>query len=179
MWKKKQTTPVVMALLALLVWFACNRNGENNVKRSTSEPTTKAVPLGGIERFDAILNKSLVFPDPDEQGRYDEIPRSREGVRRAYGYSLRMQPGMVLNRHFQLITVTIAPLRIGMHDAGTGLTGTAGPNGGFFTATATTGDGVYEVVVSIGASLPNTVSVRELDPLELAAKVAAAYDSRP
>jgi len=125
------------------------------------------------------VNKSLAFPDPDEGGRYDEVPPSREGVKRAYAYSLRMQPGMVLNRHFHLITVTILPLQIAKYDAGTGLTGTAGPNGGFVSATATTRDGAYEVAVSVGASLPNAVSVRELHPLELAAKVAAAYDARP
>jgi len=87
-----------------------------------------------------------------------------------------MQPGMVANRHFQIVAVTISPFLPRPNDAGVRANGFAGPNGGVIEARATTRDGAFEVVVSIGALLPNVVSIPELDLDLLASKLAAAYN---
>lgn len=127
--------------------------------------------------FDRIVVAETVFPDPRVRASYDAQPPRVENGLRGYAFQLRTQPGMEEGRHFQIVGVTWAARVEPAGEAATGeVTGTGGPGGGFVEAAATTADRLYDVRVSLGTLLPNSVQVESIDVRATAQALARRYD---
>jgi hypothetical protein len=140
-----------------------------------STPAAGASAKNDLAFLDAIVTPELVFPDPATRQLYDAIPpeTSQEGWR-SYGFLLKPQPGMTPERHFHIVSVTWAP-------AGTlpqGLRGIGGPNGGFVDWAASTADGLYDIRVSEGTLLPDTVVLPEFELEETTERLLQGYSRR-
>jgi hypothetical protein len=132
-----------------------------------------------IGRFDALVTPVTIFPNPAQRALYEMHAPISDGASRSYVFELKALPGMVPNRHFQLITITWA--RAGRFVAGNGAAGIAsvgGPGGAIVDAVAQTADKAYDVQVSEAMLLPETVQVPQFDPTATAAMLAQSYDRR-
>jgi len=130
-------------------------------------------------RLDALVTAEVVFPDPAQRKLFAVQPPGTEGHTRGYGFELLPQPGMVKERHFMLVSVTFAHASLGRDTASDPvLSSTAGPNGSFLEALARTGDGAYDVRVSLAMLLPEGVRLAAFHPRETLARVLRLYDTK-
>lgn len=131
----------------------------------------------GLEVFDVIVTPDVVFPDAAERPLYEREPPSTENERRVFAFSLKPQPGMATDRHFQFVTIAITRVKAGVAEAAPALSGTGGPSGGFVEAKVWTRDGRYRVEATVGSLLPITVQPPAIDPERIAKSVDARYDA--
>jgi hypothetical protein len=146
----------------------CRLHPTHSGNRDRSAPKAEAPPTPAVEApptkdltfFDDIVTPEAVFPDPVARALYEvQPPITSEKGWRSYAFVLPQQQGMNPNRHFHIISVICAP-------AGTfhqGLGGTGGPGGGFVDWGAHTPDGKYDLRITIGMLLPDTVVLPEFD----------------
>lgn len=94
-----------------------------------------------------------------------------------YLFELKPRPGTTDGRNFQLISVSWARAGTFVKAPGSAaaLGGSAGPNGGFVDASARTPDGAYDVRVSQGMLLPDTVDVLQFDIESVTAEQVQRY----
>ena len=169
-----------LLLVAALV-AACAGPAPSGLAASARAPAPAAVPAdGGFGRLDSLVTAETVFPDSTQRALYRVLPPVTEGGRRSCAFQLLAQPGMNPMRHFQLVTVTWA--RGGQFVAAPGacaaLSGSAGPGGSFVDACAQTVDRAWDVRVSLGTLLPNSVNVPDFDVAGAAAALVRLYKAR-
>ena len=150
-----------MQLVALIAGLAACRSGDSGVE--------------GLQLFDKVVRAGVVFPDAAQRALYKELPVQTIRGARVYGFALQPQPGMQHDRHFHIVSVAVS--RVGDRaDAGPeGLS--LGPNGGFWEKAIRTADGRYEIRMSEGMLLPDSVKVPEFD-LGRAAQAISSQFSR-
>jgi hypothetical protein len=170
----------VLALLA--VFAACTPVGQT---RSPEGGAIKPAPQVGAEPnrsppaaeswqvFDRVVTAESLFPDPAQRALYRVLPVESVHGRRVYGFTLVPQAGMQENRHFHIIAVAVLPRGA---DAGSA-SAFAGPNGGFSEYVQQTTDGRYELRVSEGMLLPDTVELPPFDAPKAAQGLSNRYDS--
>ena len=131
-------------------------------------------------RFDRLVTPESVFPDPALRGLYRMLPPMTENGQRSYVLQLRAQPGMNEARHFQLITITWARGGRWVQAPGSAaaLSGTGGPGGGFVSAYAQTEDRAYDVRVTLGSLLADSVKLPDFDVAATAAEMVRLYKSK-
>jgi hypothetical protein len=163
---------VIVGMLACITFLsiaACDKTD------SSVQTETPPAPPPSVEAakdiFDSIVTPEAVFPDPAVRALFELTPpETSEKGWRGYSFTLIQQPDMN-NRHFCIISVVWAP-------AGTfhqGFRGTGGPGGGFVDFSTQTSDGKYDLRVSLGDLLPNTVNVPEFDLDSIAERLLLHY----
>lgn len=129
-----------------------------------------------VKRLDALMTPVTIFPDSAQRALYEMHAPVSENGRRSYVFELKAQPGMVADRHFQLITITWA--RAGTFVGSDGkprLVSTGGPGGAIVDALAQTADKAYDLQVSEAMLLPETVQVPQFDLDRAAATLVQSY----
>ena len=123
--------------------------------------------------FDRVVTAESVFPKRAQRGLYRMLPPVTENGQRTYASQLLGQPGMDEARHFNLVTITWARggQLVKSPDSATALSGVGGPGGGFVDAFARTDDGAYDVRVTQGSLLSDSVNVQAFDVARAAAEM--------
>ena len=121
-----------------------------------------------------------MFPNRAQRGLYRMLPPVTENGQRTYVFQLVGQPGMDEARHFNLVTITWARggQFVKSRDSATALSGVGGPGGGFVDAFAQTDDGAYDVRVTQGSLLPDSVNVPAFDVAGAAAEMVRLYKAQ-
>ena len=139
-------------------------------------PSVAALALGDIDQLDALTAPAMVFPDAAQRALYEMHVPTTENGRRSYTFELRKQPGMVVNRHFHLITITWAPGdTFGARDGEPRIKSTFGPGGGLIDVVAQTADRRFDVQVSEAMLLPDSVQLAPFDSAGVAASLVRSY----
>jgi len=121
--------------------------------------------------FDSITTLNAVFPDPGAQAFFETSqPETTENGGRAYSFSLIRQPGMD-GSDYCIITVVWAPVGTFLQ----GLGGMGGAGGGGVDFVTRTPDGVYDLRVSLGMSLPVTAVGPQIDLKGTAERLLLRY----
>jgi hypothetical protein len=131
-----------------------------------------------LQSLDSLVALDLLFPQSNQRELFDAHLPTTEGDARTYEFELKPQPGMVQPRHFFLVLIsfTHAPSSKASANAPS-LSSTAGPNGSFVEASATTADNVYQVRVSQAMLLPDSVQILSFDPMGVLTNVLHRYET--
>lgn len=172
----QRVAPVPLLCVALLGAGGSPASGVP-AAAGASAPTATA---GGFRRFDSLVTAETVFPDNVQRQLYRVLPPVTDHGRRSYAFQLLAQPGMDPVRHFQLVTVTWA--RGGQltkaPDTCASPGGAGGPGGGFADACAQTADRAWDVRVTLGSLLPDSVRAPDFDVSAAAANMVRLYQAR-
>lgn len=128
--------------------------------------------------FDRLVTLESVFPDRLQRGLYRMLPPVTENGQRAYTFQLVPQAGMNEARHFNLVTITWARGGEFVKSQGPAAavpSGIGGPGGGFIDAVAQTADRAYDVRVTQGMLLPDSVDLPAFDVEKVAADMIRLY----
>jgi hypothetical protein len=143
--------------------------------QSPNAPSPSAEADFGL--FDGLVSPESVFPDRNQRGLYRMLPPVTENGQRTYTFQLSGQPGMDEARHFNLVTITWARRGQLVKSPGSSVapSGVGGPSGGFVDAFAQTDDGAYDVRVTQGSLLPDTVNLPAFDVAKTASEMVRLY----
>jgi len=185
-WEAGGFTNVFLAAVILLPYSVgltgCgNRSDQASSAKSGASSSSVSPPSISAEADFALLDRLVtaesVFPDRAQRGLYRMLPPVTENGQRSYTFQLNAQSGMDETRHFNLVTITWA--RGGELLQSSGLvaapSGTGGPGGGFVDAFARTDDHAYDVRVSQGSLLPDSVDLPAFDVTRAAANMVRLY----
>jgi hypothetical protein len=123
--------------------------------------------------FDTVVTVEALFPDPAQRALYRAVPPETREEQRVYSFELRPQPGMEPERHFHLVSVAIGAAAKGRLDPSPA--SLEGPNGTFNELAVRTSDGRYDVSVSEGNLMPDSVALPVFDLTRAAKAIAARY----
>jgi hypothetical protein len=133
-----------------------------------------ADPTGDVAvLFDQVVRAERVFPEAAQRALYEEISVQVVQGDRVYGFMLKPQPGMQENRHFHIITVAVA--RVDERAAPPSARQTFGPNGGLWDVIVRTADGRYDIRLSEGMLLPDSVHLPRFDLARTAQALSSRY----
>jgi hypothetical protein len=152
-------------------------------------PTKAGAPLAiapapwseaDLALFDRLVTAESVFPDRTQRSLYRMLPPVTENGQRSYIFQLNSQPTMDEARHFNLVTITWVRHGQLVKSPGVAATpsGVGGPGGGFVDAFAQTDDRAYDVRVSQGMLLPDSVNVPAFDVEKAAADMVRLYEAQ-
>lgn len=168
-------------LVVLATCGACTRNTDGTDKPTQGKPPKPAPAPAKVDPsaelaqlFDKVVRPEVVFPDAAQRALYEEIPVQMVHGSRVYGFALKPQPDMQKDRHFHMITVAAARRGKQTDPAAEGQT--FGPNGGFWDKVVRTADGRYELRLSEGMLLPDSVHPPEFDLERAAQALSSRYD---
>ena len=168
-------------LVVLAACGACTRNTDGTGKPAQGEPPKPAPAPDSVDPsaelaqlFDKVVRPEVVFPDAAQRALYEESPVEMVHGSRVYGFALKPQPDMQKDRHFHMITVAAARHDQQADPAAQGQT--FGPNGGFWDEIVRTADGRYELRLSEGMLLPDSVHLPEFDLERTARALSSRYD---
>ena len=140
---------------------------------STAKATSGAAPLTPLAAaFDALVTAEALFPDPALRALYRVVAAETREEQRVYGFELEPQPGMEPTRHFHLVSIAISAAKGPLDSSPTTL---AGPDGTFNELAVRTSDGRYDVSVSEGNLLPDSVDLPAFDLTRAARAIADRY----
>ena len=137
-----------------------------------------------VDFFDRLVTRDQILVDPLRRSLSHALaPLSKNGQRH-YSFILDRQSAMDPERHFDVITVSVA--RAGMlvktPSASPESSGVGAANGTFAHATLQTPDGAYDLRVSEGRLLPEAVELAPFDVrhavLDLAHRYQKALNAR-
>lgn len=166
----------LLALVCMAAWLLTGCEAKSPPLAAPAPQIAAALDAGEIQRLDALITPATIFPDPAERVLYEMHAPVSDDDRRSYVFELKAQPGMVANRHFQLITISWA--RAGTFVAADGaprVGSSGGPGGAIMDAVAQTADKAYDVQVSEAMLLPETVQVPQFDLTKTAAMLVQNY----
>jgi len=126
-----------------------------------------------LSDFDRVVKLEVVFPDATQHALYRELPVATQQGKRIYAFELKPQRGMNPKRHFHIVSVAVGTAT-GSLDAGPSTL--AGPNGAFNLYAMHTADGRFEISVSDGNLLPNSVDLPLFDLTRAASALADRYE---
>ena len=167
-----------VVLLVCCIWLAgCDKPALPEQSATAVTPTAAETDFA---LFDRLVTAESVFPDPVQRGLYRMLPPVTESGQRTYTFHLNPQPGMDKERHFNLVTITWARGGQLVKTPGSVVapSGVGGPGGGFIDAFAQTNDRAYDVRVSQGMLLPNSVNVPAFDVEKAAANMIRLYSAQ-
>jgi hypothetical protein len=141
---------------------------------ATAAPTL-APPASLAATFDALITAELLFSSSAQRARYRAVPPEMQEDRRVYGFELEPQPGMEPSRHFHVVSVTVGPAKGALDTEPVTLTG---PSGAFTELAVRTSDGLYDVSVSEGNLLPDSIQSSPFDLPRAARSIADRYRAR-
>jgi hypothetical protein len=171
-------------LLALFMGLAgCGEQAvpEPSAKPGSLSPTAQSPSVEqDFARFDRLVTLESVFPDRVQRSLYRMLPPVTENAQRAYTFQLVPQAGMNEARHFNLVTIVWARGGTFVKSKGSPvvLSSTGGPNGGFIDAVAQTEDHAYDVRVTQGMLLPDSVDPPVFDVEKVAADMIRLYKAQ-
>lgn len=135
-----------------------------------------ALDAADIKRFDSLVTPATIFPNPAHRALYEMHAPISDGSSRSYVFELKALPGMVPDRHFQLIAITWARARRFVAANGAaGIASTGGPGGAIVAAVAQTTDKAFDVQVSEAMLLPEMEQVPPFDLTKAAAMLVQSY----
>lgn len=175
-WAQNATVAVLIAQLACAV-----RNPASGPATTCSSATgaqlQPAAPATDSALFGQLITKDAVLNDPVRRKLSRADPPSAYNGQLQYAFELEPQPGMLKLRHFDIITVTVAPagtfVRVPLSKPSLG--GLAGPNGSFVDATLQTSDRRYDLRISEAMLLPDSVELKPFDVSEAVTSLARRY----
>jgi hypothetical protein len=128
--------------------------------------------------FDRLITQAATLTDPVRQRLSRAVAPLSQNGQRHYTFILGRQPDMDPERHFDVITVSVAR-------AGTlvktpkpepATSGLGGPNGAFADATLQTPDGAYDLRISEGRLLPTSVELSQFDVAQAVIDLSRRYE---
>jgi hypothetical protein len=122
--------------------------------------------------FDSVVTAELVFPEAQQRALYRVVPPETREHKRVYGFELKPQPGMQRERHFHIVSISVASATGSIERGPSTL---AGPTGAFNEVWLRTGDARYELSVSDGNLLPESVEVPAFDLTSTARRISERY----
>jgi hypothetical protein len=170
----------LFAISAAAYWPACNAKTTSATRFDVAPdqlvPVEAQLPMPRafeLTEFDRIVTADALFAETAQRAQYRELPVATHEDKRIYAFELKPQSGMKPDRHFHLISVAVRRAS-GAVDAGPSMF--VGPNGAFNSYGLNTSHGLFEISVSEGNLLPNSVEVPVFDLITSAAALAMRYE---
>ncbi|MBC7928722.1 MAG: hypothetical protein H7039_24015 [Bryobacteraceae bacterium] len=165
-----KATLIPFATISLVSFASCQRT-HPDLSATAGQPVS--VEQRESSRLDRITTLETVFPNASDRALYELITPATDGHQRSYSFALKQQVGMEVPRHFQLLTITwLHPAHAKSAPA---TSSTGGPNGGFVEKIVHTPDGAYEIRITLGELLPETVRTATVDFDQIGKRLLDAY----
>jgi hypothetical protein len=142
--------PIVVRAVVAATFLAAACSSAQSPKQATestgSHPATRD-QVADSSIIDRATTLETLVPEVADRVLYEAQGSETDAGRRSYTFALKPQPSLDSARHFQIVTVTWAPVNEAATrgDTPSVLAGTGGPNGSFVEEIQHTRDNKYAV----------------------------------